>query len=183
MAARWVFLPVLGAPVLHAPVMRFDLLRSWRRPIDGGRSFGGRRLLGDNKTWRGAAFMCAGVVAATTLLHRAAWYRDRLPAEVRDASPLLVGALLGISTVAGELPNSFAKRRLGIAPGARRRSPAGVAFTVFDQADFVPVAWLLLRPVWAMPLREAAEAFGVVAGVHLAINLAGRALGVRPTAL
>jgi CDP-2,3-bis-(O-geranylgeranyl)-sn-glycerol synthase len=183
MAARWVFLPVLGAPLLHAPVMRFDLLRSWRRPIDGGRSFRGRRLLGDNKTWRGAAFMAGGVLAATTVLHRAAWYRARLPEEVRRASPLLVGALLGVSTVAGELPNSFAKRRLGIPPGGQRRSAAGVALSVFDQADFVPVAWLLLGPVWRMPAREAAEAFTVVAAVHFAINLLGRALGVRPTAL
>jgi CDP-archaeol synthase len=124
-AARWLFLPVLGAPALHAPVLRFDLLRPLRRPLDGGASWRGRRLLGDNKTWRGALVMTTGPLLATVVLHRFAWYRRRLPVEV---NPLLLGALLGIGTVAGELPNSFLKRRLGIAPGAQRNA----ALTVFD---------------------------------------------------
>ena len=128
--ARWIFLPVLGAAVLHAPVLRFDLLRSWKRPIDGGRAFRGRRLL-------------------------------------------------GVSTVVGELPNSFAKRQLGIAPGTQRNA----ALSLFDQADFVLAAWLLLRPVYRMSAREAAEVFAIVAAVHVPINVVGRLLGVRSSAL
>ena len=62
--APWTLLPVLGAPLLHAPVLRFDLLTAVKRPIDGGRTFGGRRILGDNKTWRGALVMVTGVEAA-----------------------------------------------------------------------------------------------------------------------
>src|SRR3954468_1388591 len=112
--ALWTLLPVLGAPLAHAPVLRFDLLRSLKRPIDGGRTAGGRRILGDNKTLRGAVVMMAGVGAAALPLPRSDASRRRLPHEVRDASPALTGALLGIATVAGELPNSFAKRRLGV---------------------------------------------------------------------
>jgi hypothetical protein len=179
MGARSVFVPVLGAAVLHAPVLRFDLLRGWKRPIDGGRAFRGHRLLGDNKTWRGAAVMSTGPLLATVLLFRVAGYRERLPAEVREANPLLVGALLGISTVAGELPNSFAKRQLGIAPGTQRNA----ALSLFDQADFVLAAWLLLRPVYRMSARETAEVFTIVAAVHVPINVVGRLLGVRSSAL
>lgn len=179
LSARWVFLPVLGAPALHAPVLRFDLLRGLKRPIDGGRTFRGRRVLGDNKTWRGALVMTTGPTLATLALFRAGWYRARLPGRVRDANPLLLGAILGVSTVAGEFPNSFAKRRLGIAPGARRNA----ALSLFDQADFVLTAWLLLRPVYAMTAREAAEVFAIVAAVHLPINVVGRLLGVRASAL
>jgi hypothetical protein len=177
-SARWVFLPVLGAAEAHAPVLRFDLLRPLKRPIDGGRTFRGRRVLGDNKTWRGALVMSTGPLVATLALSRAAWYRERLPPPVRDASPALVGAILGVATVTGELPNSFAKRRLGIAPGTQRNA----ALTLFDQADFVLAAWLLLRPVYAMSAREAAEVFAIVAAVHLPINLIGRWLGVRSSA-
>jgi hypothetical protein len=116
MSARWIFLPALGAAALHAPVLRFDLLTGLKRPIDGGRTWRGRRLLGDNKTWRGALVMSSGPLLATVALHRAEWYRSRLPA---DANPLLHGAILGASVVVGELPNSFLKRRPG-SPRSRR---------------------------------------------------------------
>jgi CDP-2,3-bis-(O-geranylgeranyl)-sn-glycerol synthase len=176
MPARWLFLPVLGAAAAHAPVLRFDLLRPLKRPIDGGRTWRGRRLLGDNKTWRGAVVMSAGPLIATVALHRFGWYRRRLPVE---ANPILLGAILGVSTVAGELPNSFLKRQLDIAPGAQRNA----ALTVFDQADFVVTAWLLLRPVYRISAREAAEVFAIVAAVHVPINIVGRVLGVRSSAL
>ena len=83
----------------------------------------------------------------------------------------------------GELPNSALKRRLGIAPGERGRSRLGVALAIHDQADFVLGAWPLLAPVWRMRPRELAEAFAVVAGVHLGVNLAGYALGARSAPL
>jgi hypothetical protein len=169
--ARWLFLPVLGAPALHAPVLRFDLLRALKRPIDGGSG-----VFGANKTWRGALVMTSGPLLATVVLHRFAWYRRRLPV---DANPVVLGALLGVSTVAGELPNSFLKRRLGIAPGAQRN----VALTTFDQADFVLTASLLLRPVYRMSAAETAEVFAIVAAAHVPINLIGHVLGVRSSAL
>ena len=49
----WVLLPVLGAPLAHAPVLRGDLMSGLARPIDLGLTVRGRRLFGDNKTWRG----------------------------------------------------------------------------------------------------------------------------------
>jgi len=167
-----VFLPVLGGPLLHAPVLRWDLLAPLKRPIK-------RSLFGQNKTWRGAIVMTAGPTAAAAALHRSARYRRRLPAAVADANPLLVGGLLGLASWTGELPNSFIKRRLGIAPGAQRRSPLGVAISVFDQADWVPAAWLLLAPVWRMSPREAARTFALVAAVHVPINVIGYAIGAR----
>jgi CDP-2,3-bis-(O-geranylgeranyl)-sn-glycerol synthase len=174
-----LFLAVLGAPLVHAPVLRWDLLRGLKRPLDGGRTLGGRRLLGDNKTWRGALCMTAGVVLATVLLWRWDWWRAQLPGAVRDASPVLVGLLMGAGTVIGELPNSFLKRRLGIAPGARRRTPGGVALAVLDQGDLVLGIWVALLPIWVMPVWLAAIAFAAVAAIHLVINVIGYAIGAR----
>jgi CDP-archaeol synthase len=176
--APWVFLPVLGAPLAHAPVLRLDLLRGLKRPIDGGTG-----VFGDNKTWRGAVVMFAGAFAATQALWRVAPYRARLPAELATAPPAAVGAALGVGVVAGELPNSFLKRRLGIAPGSRRRTPFGIALSIYDQADWVPLTALLLRPAYRMPPRDVASAFAVVAAVHVPINLIGYALGARRTPL
>jgi CDP-2,3-bis-(O-geranylgeranyl)-sn-glycerol synthase len=175
----WVLLPVLGAPVVHAPVLRYDVARGLKRPLDGGATLRGRRLLGDNKTWRGALVMTAGVLAATAALHRSAWYRDGLPDELRAAGPLRHGCALAAGTVGGELPNSLLKRQLGIAPGTQRASVAGAALVVFDQADFVIGIWAALLPVWRMPARDLAATFAIVVAVHSVINVVGYAIGAR----
>jgi CDP-2,3-bis-(O-geranylgeranyl)-sn-glycerol synthase len=179
MSARWVFLPVLGAPLAHAPVLRFNLWPRLARPIDGGRTFRGRRLLGENKTWRGAAVMFAGVMIATIALQRSRRYRVRLPSELQDASPVVTGSLLAASVVVGELPNSFLKRQLDIAPGDQRGSPAGIALSMFDQADFVLATWLLLRPAFKMTAGQALDAAAVVTIVHLPLNVLGYLIGAR----
>jgi hypothetical protein len=183
MGVLWVFVPVLGAPILHAPVLALDLLPSLKRPLDGALTLGGRRLLGGNKTWRGALVMVAGVVAAAGLLSLWPWYWRHLPDAVQDAGPWLFGLLLGLGVVVGELPNSFLKRRLGIAPGARRRTPGGVALTLYDQGDFVPWVWLTLAPIWVMSPLQALIAFAVVSAVHLLVNVIGAAIGARESAL
>jgi CDP-2,3-bis-(O-geranylgeranyl)-sn-glycerol synthase len=178
-SALWIFLPVLGAPLLHAPVLRWDLLPALKRPLDGGRTWRGRRILGDNKTWRGALCMTSGVVLATLALWQWGWWRDQLPDAVRASSPLIVGLLIGLGTVGGELPNSFLKRRLDIAPGARRRSVGGVALALLDQGDLVLGIWVCLLPVWVMPVWLAAVAFVAIAAVHAVLNVVGYAIGAR----
>jgi CDP-archaeol synthase len=175
----WVVLPVLGAFVVHAPVLRWDVLPALKVPLDGGATFRGRRIFGDNKTWRGAFAMGGGVCGMTLLLSCSSAYWSRLPAEIRTAGPLTFGVLLGVGTVAGELPNSFLKRRLDIAPGTQRRSIGGVLLSFYDQADFVPGIWLLLLPIWTMSVAQAAVAFAVVTAVHLLLNVVGWVIGAR----
>ena len=175
MSALWLFLAVLGAPLLHAPVLRWDLLPSLKRPLDGGATLGGRRLLGDNKTWRGALCMTGGVVLATLVLWQWGWWRDQLPEAIDDSAPLLVG----LGTVGGELPNSFLKRRLDIAPGQRRHSAGGIALAVLDQGDLVLGIWVALLPIWTMPVWLAAIAFAAISAIHAAINVIGFAIGAR----
>lgn len=175
----WVVLPVLGAFFVHAPVMRYDVLRALKVPLDGGATCRGRRVFGDNKTWRGALAMGGGVCALALLLSLWPGYWSRLPAEIRAAGPLVFGLLLGAGTVVGELPNSFMKRQLGIAPGTQRRSVGGMLLALYDQADFVPGIWLLLLPIWVMPVAQMAVAFAVVTAVHLVLNVVGWAMGAR----
>jgi len=176
-----VFLPMLGSPLLHAPVLRFDLLRPLKRPIDGGRTFRGQRVFGDNKTWRGALCMSLGTLVATLILSAVPAFWQRLPEPLHARSPWLLGGLLGLGVVVGELPNSFLKRQLRIDPGTRRQGLTGLFFAVFDQGDFVPVVWLLLLPLWPIPLGELLLAFTAVVAVHLILNLIGFAIGARKT--
>jgi hypothetical protein len=183
MTAKWVFLPVLGSAAAHAPVLKWDLLQGLKIPVDGGRTLRGRRLFGDNKTWRGALFMTGGPALAAVALHRWDWYRARLPQDVREANPALVGALLGLGVFGGELPNSFAKRQLDIPPGSQRTDPVGLAIVLADQVDFAVAALALLRPVWRWSARDAAEVLAVVTAAHLSLNVVGYAVGARKSLL
>jgi hypothetical protein len=160
-------------------VLRWDLLRGLKRPLDGGHCIGGRRIFGDNKTWRGAICMTLGVVLATVVLWQWGWWRDQLPDEINASSPLLVGLLIGLGTVIGELPNSFLKRRLDIAPGTRRHSRGGVALAILDQGDLVLGIWILLMPIWVMPFWLVIVAFAAISAIHAVINVIGYAVGAR----
>jgi len=179
MEVLWVFLPVLGALLAHAPVLRFGWLGGLKRPLDGGATFRGRRILGDNKTYRGVLVMFLGAcVAAVALMHVPA-YRARVPSEIRAAGPWTFGVLLGLGTVLAELPNSFLKRQLDIAPGQQQTSLLGMAVSLFDQGDFVFGIWLALAPVWCMTATQALTAFLLVALIHSGINVIGYAIGAR----
>jgi CDP-2,3-bis-(O-geranylgeranyl)-sn-glycerol synthase len=179
MEGLFVFLAVLGAPVVHAPVLRWDLLRGLKRPLDGGRSWRGARLFGDNKTVRGALCMVAGCLLATVALSAWPWWWDGLPDDLRDAGPVVVGLLVGVGIVIGELPNSFLKRRLGVAPGTQRGGATGLALSALDQFDLVLGVWVALLPVWMMPAGTLAVALVAVTAVHLVLNVVGHRIGAR----
>lgn len=159
---------MLGAVVLHAPVLSYDLLKPLKRPIDGGRGW-----FGANKTWRGALVMFTGVLLATGVV----W--ELMPDDIQDESWLVVGALIGAGTVLGELPNSFLKRQLDIPPGGQRRDAVGIAISLADQADFAVTSLALLRPLWRWSARDAAEILAVVTAVHVPLNVVGYAIGAR----
>jgi CDP-diglyceride synthetase len=178
--ALWVVAPVLGAYLLHAPVLRFDLLHALTVPLDSGLTLRGRRIFGANKTWRGAVVMFVGAVITTLLAAQSPAWANHWPPTLR-MHPLGYAALLGLGFVAGELPNSFLKRQLGIQPGDQRRSMLGVALSIFDQADFVPGIWLALAPLWLIPPVQALVVFAVAVVVHLLINVIGYAIGARKT--
>ena len=111
------------------PVQHHDLWSRLKRPIDGGATFRGRRVFGDNKTWRGVA--CAGRLRRRG---RRAEIPHRRPVgslaviDYGEANPFTLGAAMGLGAMLGELPNSFVKRRLDIAPGggASRHPGAGL---------------------------------------------------------
>jgi len=105
------------------------------RPIDAGRTWGGRRLLGDGKTWRGtAAGTLAGTALALALDAAAPGVTDALGVDL-PGFPLAVAVALAFGAMLGDVLASFLKRRTG-----RER---GVPFPLVDQLDFVVVALAL----------------------------------------
>lgn len=187
--AWWISAPVIVAGVAHMLVVRRGWFAGLARPLDGGRTLGGRPLLGPNKTWRGLLFMALAPLVLGGL-QGAAWgpaaaaaglepidlagLGARLGAPGRAApcaGYALLGLVLGVGYGLGELPNSFLKRRLAIEPGKARAGLVGGLFVLLDQADSVLAALslaLLLGLPWAVFLA------GVVSltGLHLLLNAA-----------
>jgi len=87
----------------------------------------------------------------------------------------LIGTLLGLGFVLGELPNSFIKRQLGVAPGAH----GGVLAALGDQLDSVIGALLTLSLIWVPPLRVWVIGMALGAGLHAAVNSAFVLVGVK----
>jgi CDP-2,3-bis-(O-geranylgeranyl)-sn-glycerol synthase len=177
--ALWLFAPLLFAAALSAVVLRFDLLSALDRPLDGGRSFRGRRILGDGKTWRGALLAMAGCIAGLELQKLCAPWTLRLGMVDYDALPIWFGFAMGLGAAVGELPNSFIKRRLGIPAGKTARGWKRVVFYVWDQVDLLTGAWPALGP-WLRPsLGVVAASFGVALALHPIVSLVGYLLGAR----
>lgn len=110
------------------------LSRRFSFPIDGGAVVRGARLFGEHKTLRGfvvmvpaAAVSFAALAAALDDLPRAGLW----PLTIAGYAGL--GAVAGLGFMAGELPNSFLKRQLGIRPG--ERSPGRLAASAQFVAD------------------------------------------------
>ncbi|WP_226480329.1 CDP-2,3-bis-(O-geranylgeranyl)-sn-glycerol synthase [Natrinema amylolyticum] len=102
------------------------------RPIDGGRTWGDKRVLGDGKTWRGTAMgIAAGLALAAVLTLLEPTVSDALGFAIPAFTPRAALGLAG-GAMLGDILASFLKRRSG-----RQR---GAMFPGLDQLDFVVVS-------------------------------------------
>jgi CDP-2,3-bis-(O-geranylgeranyl)-sn-glycerol synthase len=167
----WFFVPSYLANMSPVLVQRwFERLTT---PMDGGRSFRGKRILGDHKTWRG---LLAGVVVGTgvyelqRLVHAAGLGLGLALIDYAD-HPLLPGFLMGLGTGVGDAVKSFFKRRIDIAPGA--------SWPVFDQLDFFAGAYLFASVVYVPPVLPTIACLPIVLAGSVAVTAIGWALGLK----
>jgi CDP-2,3-bis-(O-geranylgeranyl)-sn-glycerol synthase len=180
-AERALFLtaPILIAGLAHVAVITLDLMPALARPFDAGRRWRGRPLLGSNKTWRGLVVMPAAT-AITIAAQQALAARSRRLAALapfaRSAPPpWIVGAICGAAYVVAELPNSFVKRRLGIAPGTSA-SRARAAQYVVDQLDSVAACAVAIRVFYRIDAADATASTLLGAALHVAVERTMRIL-------
>ncbi len=187
----WLAVPVVFSGVFHMFVVKQRWLARLARPIDGGRCVRGRRVFGDNKTWRGVLVMIGASAAAGAvqgLLGGRALYGLSALGDVwlLDDTPLgyaaqygAAHALLGLGYALGELPNSFLKRQIDIAPGKAGAGLLGAFFLLLDQSDSVVacllVGWLVFPLSGALALLSIAS----MTALHLVLNAALHRGGVR----
>jgi CDP-diglyceride synthetase len=137
-------------------------------PIDGGATVRGRRLFGDNKTWRGAVVTITTMTVTAWALAKIHACCFPLPTLVpfAETHPVAWGLLLGTGYILGELPNSFVKRQIGIGPGASGTGFTGRLFWVIDQLDSLAGMLLLTWPVWHPPLGLVALLVAIMLVAH-----------------
>jgi len=146
-------------------------------PIDGGRTLGGRRLLGDGKTWRGTAGGWIVGAAVALVLDRSHAPASEALGVSLPPIPLAAAVALPLGAMVGDIGASFLKRRSG-----RQR---GAPLPGLDQLDFVVgalAAGAVAAPGWvARTFTLPVLAIVLVATplLHVSTNAAAYWLGLK----
>ena len=181
----YMLLPLLTGLAFHGFCMKFKWLAFLARPIDGGRMFRGRRLFGANKTYRGVIAVGLGAAAGfgiQTILHQTTSARHLALIDYSCLNWFPLGFAAGVAAMLSELPNSFIKRQLGIAPGTAGSGVTGVLFYLLDQVDLLLGVWLVLAFIVEITLMRVLWSIVFLFFAHQVMTIAGYALGMRATA-
>ncbi|MBN1849300.1 MAG: CDP-archaeol synthase [Deltaproteobacteria bacterium] len=179
----------LGSPLfLAAPVqgltMKYDWLTFLKKPMDMGFSIRGKRVFGDHKTWRGATIQIIFCLVGALLqmdLQNAGFIPSWVPLLDYHKHALVNGLLLGIGSTLGELPNSFLKRQIGIAPGMKGRNALKFIFFLFDQVDLALGIWIFLFFLIKPSFCLIAYSLLLTIVLHVSVSSVGYLLGMRKT--
>lgn len=183
----YTLMPIILAGVCNMLLVRAPIFDHLKRPMDGGILYtDGKRLFGDNKTWKG--FLGMVVLSAFwmwafgVLDDSFSWARGLSLIPFQEYSPfqeLAFGALWGLGYVLFELPNSFIKRRIGIPPGRNTKGGTGLFFRFLDQADSV-IGCILFMFVFYVPSpSEVLAIFAIGVAIHYGINILLYTLGLK----
>ena len=174
--------PVLVAGLGQVVVLKTGLLPGMAMPLDRGLHWRGKPLLGSRKTWRGVIIMTtlsaliAGAQAGAA--RRSERLRALSPFDYERINPWLLGITLGLGYCLAELPNSFVKRRLDIAPAGSANRFAWLQYVV-DQSDSVAGCLVALRFFYKPSWVETGLAFASGVALHVGVDQLMHALGVK----
>ncbi len=165
----WLLLPAGVSNMMPVFVKGVDVLNY---PIDHGLKFGGKELLGPNKTWRGLFFgTIAGIIVVYIQVFLYPYVQKYALLDYSAISPLAIGFLLGFGALAGDSVKSFFKRRTGIQPGK--------TWWVFDQIDWIVGAFVFLALYHVFGLHVYVTGIILMGILHPAINIIGYVLGIK----
>ncbi len=148
------FLPAYMANMAPCYMAGFKVFKALAYPLDMGREWtDGRRILGDGKTLAGIVYGAA-IGAAVSLFQGNTW---------------LLGFVMAIGALTGDIVGSFLKRRIDVDRGDRT--------PLLDQLDFVVGGLVVLYLVgWAPPPRTMVILLLITPPLHLLMNYVGYAL-------
>jgi CDP-2,3-bis-(O-geranylgeranyl)-sn-glycerol synthase len=179
--ALFLIATFVAAGLVHSAWLRSPASRRLCIPIDGGRRIRGRRIFGDNKTIRGFVVMVPA--AAVAFAVGALVVGDPGRVGLWDLTVIqyaALGAWAGFGFMAAELPNSFVKRQLDIAPGTAPASRVGAVLGfLVDRLD--SLLGLLIAVSVVVPTPPAVWAWMLVIGpaVHWSFSVLLYRTGVK----
>jgi len=149
--ALWFFAPAGIANSSPVFANKIPMLHKLGMPIDGGKTFRGKRVFGDHKTVRGfivgvfTGFLVAGI--QMILYKNFSWVAD-ISSTIDYSNPivLLMGAVLGFGALAGDAIKSFFKRQFSV--------PSGASWFPFDQIDYIIGGLLVSFPFVSLTLSQ-----------------------------
>jgi CDP-2,3-bis-(O-geranylgeranyl)-sn-glycerol synthase len=164
----WLFLPVGLANMAPVIANNIQLLKRYTQPLDFEKTFRGKRIFGEHKTFRGvfAGVLLGGLVAFLQMIISALFdWPGSLSFGLDYSSFTIVfmGMAMGFGAVAGDAIESFFKRQIGIAPGR--------SWAPFDQIDFVLGGLLASLPFFVLPLRMYVVGLFLALILHPTINV------------
>lgn len=165
LAAILFFFPAAVGNATPVFLNKIPVIKRWNTPLDLGKSWRGRRILGNNKRLRGIVFgtLVAGISAVII---------SRLNANtVVTLEPFWVGCLLGFGALLGDAIESFIKRQRGLKPG--------YMWFPFDQIDYIIGAIAVIYPFVPLPNWALVTILLAYFGIHIVATYIGYLLGMR----
>lgn len=172
----WFFLPAGVANMVPIFTAHLPVLRHWSTPMDFGRTFRGKKIFGEHKTWRGLG---SGILAAILVLwlqqwlvSEIGWIRDWTSSVDYSALPtVLLGICFGVGALLGDALGSFFKRQRAVAPGD--------AWFPFDQTDYIIGGAVATMPLVQLSVSQYFWLLTVWFGMHLLFSYIGWRLGLK----
>jgi CDP-2,3-bis-(O-geranylgeranyl)-sn-glycerol synthase len=163
-AAVWFIFPAYCANA--APV-----IFGGGQPMDfGKRFFDGKPLFGSHKTVRG---FLAGLIVGTLvgLVQTLLFEQVLFQYSTQFSYSILLGFVLSLGALTGDIVESFVKRRLNRVPGS--------SLPVADQIDFILGAFLFSIPVSPPSLPAVLIILLITIPIHLLTNLGAALLNMK----
>ena len=162
-AAIWFIFPAYcanAAPVIFGGGLQMDF---------GKKFVDGKPILGSHKTWRG---FFAGLVIGTLVGYVQTLLFEQFLFDYSQFSySIILGFVLSLGALTGDLIESFAKRRLNHSPGK--------SLPVADQIDFILGAFLFSILVSPPSLLAALIILLITIPIHLLTNLGAALLNMK----
>ncbi|OUS04679.1 hypothetical protein A9Q81_06035 [Gammaproteobacteria bacterium 42_54_T18] len=172
--ALLAIIPLVIGGIIHMIVVTKDLFSFLKIPIN-------TRLFGANKTLRGFVVMPLASIPGVYLIHWLAEVRgDALTMELFSIPAWWLGVLLGLAYAAAEIPNSFIKRRMGVAPGETPQR-FKLFFVIADQLDSTIGCLLVYVFLLQMPMLTLASTFVIAPVIALLVKQVLFVLGLKST--
>ena len=151
-----LYLPLVISNVLHMFVVKYDIAKPLKITLSSS-------LFGENKTLRGLIFV--SVVNGTLLFMISTFFNLTTP-----INSFLFGFIIGFTYILFELPNSFIKRRLGIAPGEKSTEHRNL-FIILDRCDSALGVSLVYSILLSLSLFNFLILFGFAFFLHFFFSI------------